>query len=113
MTMNEPANICGRGFGQNVWAPGQNKGEAGKYLCNHYSNLAHGSVVQHARKKYPSKDFKFGMPIILEAGVPASENFHDVNASIRMMDNQAQLNWGPITSGDCTIAITFIRSGNS
>jgi beta-glucosidase len=92
--------MCGFGYGQTFWPPGQNKGEAGKYLCNHLVNLAHGSVVQHARKNFPSRNFKFGMPLIIAAGIPLTDSIADSNAAERMMDIQAQGNWGPLTLGD-------------
>lgn len=102
LTINEPLAMCGYGYGQNYWPPGQNKGDSeGKYLCNHIVNFAHGSVVQMARKKYAGRDFKFGMPLIIAAGVPATNSQKDKDAAYVMMDQQAQTNWGPITSGNC------------
>lgn len=100
LTLNEPSAECGFGYGQKFWPPGMNGGDALRYQCVHWTNLAHGSVVQLARKKYAALNLKFGMPIIIAYGEPLNNTDpNDIAAANRMMDIQVQWNWGPLTTG--------------
>jgi 6-phospho-beta-glucosidase len=65
LTINEPSAQCGFGYEQAFWPPGTNAGKRARYVCQHWANLAHGSVVQLARRKYSNRNFKFGLPCML------------------------------------------------
>lgn len=81
LTINEPSAECGFGFEQEYWPPGRNLlilgvngGVRNRYICQHWSNLAHGSVVQMARRKHASLNLKFGMPLIVSFGIPLTDS---------------------------------------
>ena len=100
LTINEPSAECGWGYAQNVWPPGANLGESAKYICQHYTNLAHGSVVKMARRKYPDRNFKFGMPLIVGWSEPLTNTEADIQAANRTMIFHSDWNWGPLVNGD-------------
>jgi beta-glucosidase len=100
LTINEPSAECGFGYEQAFWPPGTNAGKGARYVCQHWSNLAHGSVVNMARKNYPNRKFKFGMPLIVSYGVPLTNSQADIDATNRFMTFQTDWNWGPLTTGD-------------
>ncbi|KAJ2995989.1 hypothetical protein HDV02_000275, partial [Globomyces sp. JEL0801] len=66
----------------------------------HHKNLAHASVVQHARKNYANKKFKFGMPLIVAWGEPLTNSQADLDAQDRFLTHQTKWNWGPLVDGD-------------
>jgi beta-glucosidase len=101
LTINEPSAECGWGYESDFWPPAAKLGKSAKYVCQHLSNLAHGSVVQLARKKYASKKFQFGMPLIISYADPLDPNDpRDVAAAERLMRYAAMWNWGPLITGD-------------
>ena len=102
LTMNEPSAECGWGYQtDSFWPPGANKGPSALYTCQHWTNLAHGTVVKLARTKYASKNFKFGMPLIVAGGIPFDPaSAADQAAADRMMEFATQPNWGPLITGD-------------
>ncbi|KAJ3304992.1 hypothetical protein HDV03_002074 [Kappamyces sp. JEL0829] len=107
LTINEPAAMCGRAYGKLdpndkwVWPPGMMVSLQGKYDCLHLVNLAHGSVVQMARKKYASKNFKFGIPLIIELGLPNDPNSAaDIKLAKDTTTAQSDSIWGPMFFGD-------------
>ena len=53
---------------------GVNGGVRNRYICQHWSNLAHGSVAQMARRKHPKLNLKFGMPLIVSFGIPLTDS---------------------------------------
>ncbi|KAI8905065.1 glycoside hydrolase superfamily [Gorgonomyces haynaldii] len=99
LTINEPGAECGWGFANNFWPPAVSQPN-GKFVCQHWSNLAHGKVVQMARKKYANRNFKFGMPLIIPYAEPATSSSADVLAAERLMRENAVWNWGPLVDGD-------------
>jgi beta-glucosidase len=80
-------------------------GKSYRFICQHWSNLAHGSVVQMARKKYPK--LRFGMPLIVTQGVPLTNSRDDIIATENFMHYQVDWNWSPITEGDYS---TYMKS---
>ncbi|KAI8899868.1 glycosyl hydrolase family protein [Globomyces pollinis-pini] len=100
LTLNEPSAQCGFGYAQKFWPPGLGLGEPARYVCQHYVNLAHASVVQLARTKYKDRNFKFGMPLIATWGEPLTNTQADLDAQDRYMAFQTKWNWGPLIDGD-------------
>jgi beta-glucosidase/6-phospho-beta-glucosidase/beta-galactosidase len=100
LTINEPSAHCGFAYEQAFWPPGINQGKRARYVCQHWSNLAHGSLVRLARTKYASRNLKFGMPLIVSWGIPFTNSTADVEATERFHGFQLDWNWGPLTVGD-------------
>jgi beta-glucosidase/6-phospho-beta-glucosidase/beta-galactosidase len=116
LTINEPGALCGRSYGLLdpgdvwIWPPGMMISKQAKYDCAHMVNLAHGSIVKMARTKYASQKFKFGMPLIIELGVPVNPNSKaDVDLAQTSTVAQSDWHWGriiemlieaPMISGD-------------
>lgn len=99
--------MCGRAYGtvaRNdpwIWPPAMNISEKAKYDCVHNVILAHASVVNLARRKYASKNFKFGLPLIIEYGIPLEPNNpNDVRLADRTTTAQSDWVWGPLVTGD-------------
>lgn len=53
-----------------------------------------------ARSKYASKGLKFGMPLIVNFGVPYTNAEADITATNVFLQKQTDWNWGPLTGGD-------------
>jgi beta-glucosidase/6-phospho-beta-glucosidase/beta-galactosidase len=124
LTLNEPSAHYGRGYGDNypvgpglkfdsvidpdyktvLWPSGiavksKEDRHRNKFICMHWTNLAHGTVVQMSRKKYGSK-FRFGMPLIIPFGNANSTKEADIAATERFHTFHSGWNWGPLTEGD-------------
>ncbi|KAJ3160092.1 hypothetical protein HK101_000956 [Irineochytrium annulatum] len=78
----------------------------GKWACMKNSHLIHGSVVQHARKNYPNKNWKFGMPAIISwyQAVPADDPTYLAKAQNSFEVDVGEF-WDPIVFGDWSTAL--------
>ncbi|KAJ3302906.1 hypothetical protein HDV03_004478 [Kappamyces sp. JEL0829] len=95
-----------------IWPPGMMLSEQAKYDCAHHVNLAHASIVQMARKKYASKNFKFGIPLIIELGVPVDPNSAaDVQLAQSTTVAQSDWHWGPMVFGDYPAYLRTLPGG--
>ncbi|KAJ3364094.1 hypothetical protein HDU91_002718 [Kappamyces sp. JEL0680] len=100
LTINEPHAMCGYSYGGSHWPPAASGGDAATWACMRNVVLAHGSVVQMARKKYASLDLKFGMPLIISHGVPYTSSSADANAAVLWNNQQVDALWGALLHGD-------------
>ncbi|KAJ3013920.1 UNVERIFIED_CONTAM: hypothetical protein HDU68_000499 [Siphonaria sp. JEL0065] len=97
LTLNEPRANCDFCMHKPQFAPFTTTSDALYYQCMHNSFLAHGTVVQNARKMPNSKNWKFAIPSITDWLDPEPVNPTEVYQSTLL---QAEWYFDPCFIGD-------------
>ncbi|XP_047356136.1 myrosinase 1-like isoform X2 [Vespa velutina] len=78
-TINEPAILCGEGYGSITKAPGKNLTEIGSYLCMHNVLKAHAKVYHMYDKEFRSEQ-KGLISIVVSCSAYFAKNENDLEA---------------------------------
>lgn len=100
ITINEPKQICVRGYGDGTFAPGIALDGIGEYLCAYTVVKCHAAVYHMYKKEFPYLKAKMSITLDGEWSEPATSSLADREAADRRNHFEFGLYANPIFNGN-------------
>ncbi|KAJ8973204.1 hypothetical protein NQ317_018953 [Molorchus minor] len=100
ITINEPKQICRRGYGDGSFAPGLALDGVGEYMCAYVVAKCHAAVYHMFKDEFPNSKAQMSITIDGEWSEPASDSAADIEAAERRNQFEFGLYANPIFNGD-------------
>nr|XP_023025916.1 myrosinase 1-like [Leptinotarsa decemlineata] len=100
ITINEPKQVCVRGYGAGDFAPGIKGSGIANYLCAYLIAKCHAATYHMYKDEFPHYKAKMSITLDGEWSEPASNKKKDVEAAERRNQFEFGLYANPILNGD-------------